>query len=88
MCSINYKYIIKFEELEQEERMLMKILGMENKFPPMFLKMKSGRENATERYLKMLTKEDCLKLTKVYSKDIAGFGYTKEVDKIIHDIFD
>ena len=87
VCTLHYRFIIKFERLEEEERELMEVLGLNEQFPPMFLKMKSGRENVTERYLKMLRKEDFMKLTKAYSQDIERFSYGEEVAKLMEDIF-
>ena len=87
VCSVTYKYVIKFERMEKEEKELMNILGMAERFPPLFLKMKSGRENVTEKYLKMLRKEDCMKLLKVYSKDIETFGYFEDIQEMIQNIY-
>ena len=88
VCSVTYTFVIKFERLEEEEMELMSILGMSERFPPMFLKMKSGRENVTEKYLKMLRKEDCMKLVEVYSQDIERFGYREDIQKTITNIYD
>ena len=87
VCSMQYRFIIKFERLQEEERELMEILGMKEKFPPMFLKMNSGRENATEKYLKMIRKEDCMGLRKMYKKDIETFGYREDVEKFIFNTY-
>ena len=79
VCAVRYRYVIKFERLEEEERELLGILGLAERFPPMFLKRMSGRENVTERYLEMLRREDCMKLMKIYKQDIQIFGYKEEI---------
>ena len=89
ICSTDYDYVVKFEELSKESRLLHKALWPETKNSnssfPSALALGGGEENSngleiesddlTRKYFSLLSDEDVDKLYQIYRADFDLFGY-------------
>lgn len=82
VCMINYDVIVKFEQLETEERELKRYLGAENELKEESKMNAYSQEDSsyspellTEIYFATLTSEDKEGLARLYANDFRMFGY-------------
>ena len=81
-CKINYKYIVKFEELGEEGRHLGRILNPEavlDHDKKYHVIGGDEQDELTAKYFSMLDPEDVTDLYKIYADDFDMFGYERRV---------
>ena len=84
VCSVRYSFIIHFERMEEEEKELLRKMGLLIRFPPLHMNSEShAKENLTQIYLRMLKKDDIDKLLMIYHQDIKIFGYEEQIERIM-----
>ena len=88
VCRVKYTHVLHFEMIEQEEMEFLGKMGLAEQFPPLYMNRESGeKKNVTERYLKMLRKEDLKRLLLIYNQDIEIFGYKSDIERTMDLIF-
>ena len=87
-CHINYKYIIKFEQMRQEEAMMMEMMGLGRKLSQTInvnMNKHRSRDEGTRyvvKYLNMLTEKDWEQLLEVYKEDVEMFMYKEDLETL------
>merc|ERR1711890_73441 len=74
-CIFNFTFIIKFEELAEEEPVMIKYLGLAKRFPPIWKNRQEGLPTSKylDTYFNMLEEDDWRKIMRVYAQDIDLF---------------
>ena len=85
LCSLHYDYVLRFEDLEREERLFLEDTGITSLFPPIVKnrqKKTDGEEYPTPQYMKMLRMRDFDALVELYEQDILLGGYNQSVEQL------
>ncbi len=85
-CHIRYDYILRFEDLSEEEELFKKVVGLEKRLGGAGASEKRNvnrptgmsDHEVTELYFKQIDEEDILALYRIYEDDFKMFGYRYE----------
>jgi len=78
VCSLPYNYILKFENLLEEEQGLFEIMGIADQVPHEWMNKGVGidEENVVSEYLALLGEEELNQLEEIYRNDFELCGYS------------
>lgn len=81
VCDIHYDAVIKFENLNTEEPLLERYLGIQNQVSfrrenENKVSQELSEEEVTKIYFESLSNEDVQRLYKLYEAEFLFFGYT------------
>ena len=81
LCLLPYNFILHFENLAEEEKYIIQVLGAESVIFPRWENVNDnhGDENLVDKYFSMLDQEDIDKLYHIYKEDFEMLGYEEEV---------
>ena len=77
MCQIDFEFILKFEDLYEEQKHMIEILDLENIIQPLMVHQNKRVLSLEEKkkYYEMLNTEELQKLEQYYELDFKLFGY-------------
>ena len=77
MCQIDFEFILKFEDLYEEQKHMIEILDLENIIQPLMVHQNKRVLSLEEKkkYYEMLDTEELQKLEQYYELDLKLFGY-------------
>ena len=77
MCQIDFEFILKFEDLYEEQKHMIEILDLENIIQPLMVHQNKRVLSLEEKkkYYEMLDTEELQKLEQYYELDFKLFGY-------------
>ena len=86
LCQIKYTYIIKLEQMRQEQAMMMEMMGLGTILSQTvhvnMNKHKNRDEGYVVKYLNMLTEKDWEQLLEVYKDDVEMFMYKEDLETL------
>ena len=78
VCHIDYDFILKFENLKEEERNMLEILDLQDTIKPLIVHQNTRALMIEEKqkYFEMLNHQELKQLKQFYALDIQLFGYS------------
>ena len=74
LCSVEYDFVLKFENLSLEQFYMTKALGIAKKLDLGSAEQRLSKTEE-EKYLKLLSQDDLTRLNRIFEEDFRAFQY-------------